>query len=98
MNKILSDGRRKSRSVWSASGLPCSFYVSASHSRCLPAAAQSRSADLQGAILKWWKRYLGMTVLGLTLTASAAGKRIVLVAGSQSHGAGAHEFKAGCLL
>src|SRR5438093_13228894 len=30
--------------------------------------------------------------------ANAADKKIVLVAGSRSHGAGEHEFRAGCLL
>jgi type 1 glutamine amidotransferase len=39
-----------------------------------------------------------MAAVGPVLTAWAADKKIVLVAGSQSHGAGAHEFKAGCLL
>ena len=33
-----------------------------------------------------------------SLIASAAGKKIVLVAGARSHGAGEHEFRAGCLL
>jgi len=32
------------------------------------------------------------------LAASAADKKIVLVAGSHSHGSGSHEFRAGCLL
>ena len=41
--------------------------------------------------------------LGLALGASvrqvdASDKKIVLIAGAQSHGAGQHEFKAGCLL
>jgi type 1 glutamine amidotransferase len=34
----------------------------------------------------------------LALSASAADKKIVLVAGSRSHGPGEHEFRAGCLL
>src|SRR5437867_9846858 len=33
-----------------------------------------------------------------SLPVSAANARIVLVAGSRSHGAGEHEFRAGCLL
>src|SRR5881396_1435646 len=35
---------------------------------------------------------------GASPAISAAEKRIVLVAGSRSHGAGEHEFRAGCLL
>ena len=35
---------------------------------------------------------------GATLTASAADKKIVLIAGPPSHGPGDHEFRAGCLL
>jgi hypothetical protein len=34
----------------------------------------------------------------LTLSASAADKKIVLIAGKASHGPGDHEFRAGCLL
>jgi hypothetical protein len=37
-------------------------------------------------------------VLACGLRAVAADKRIVLIAGSQSHGSGEHEFRAGCLL
>jgi type 1 glutamine amidotransferase len=36
--------------------------------------------------------------LALALNLSAADKKIVLVAGNQSHGPGDHEFNAGCLL
>ncbi|HEY2951120.1 MAG TPA: ThuA domain-containing protein [Verrucomicrobiae bacterium] len=39
---------------------------------------------------------LGLTLSGLVST--AADKKIVLVAGKPSHGPGAHEFRAGCLL
>src|SRR5262249_30265318 len=41
----------------------------------------------------------GALLLCASLQISAAeSKKIVLIAGSQSHGAGEHEFKAGCLL
>ncbi len=40
---------------------------------------------------------LSLLALG-TLTGSAAEKRILLIAGKQSHGPGDHEFRAGCLL
>ncbi len=36
--------------------------------------------------------------LTLLVSASAADKRILLIAGKQSHGPGDHEFRAGCLL
>ena len=36
--------------------------------------------------------------LASILTSSAADKRILLIAGKQSHGPGDHEFRAGCLL
>jgi hypothetical protein len=41
---------------------------------------------------------LGLALSGLVFTAVAADKKIVLVAGKPSHGPGAHEFRAGCLL
>src|SRR5690349_18693719 len=45
------------------------------------------------------KLLLGVVILsGLLLSAGAADKKIVLVAGSPSHGRGDHEFRAGCLL
>ena len=45
------------------------------------------------------KLFLGLTYLGLTLlTASAADKKIVLVAGKPSHGPGEHEHNAGVQL
>jgi hypothetical protein len=37
-------------------------------------------------------------LLAAILTASAAEKRIILIAGQTSHGPGDHEFRAGCLL
>lgn len=37
-------------------------------------------------------------LLTLSVATNAAEKKIVLVAGSRSHGAGEHEFRAGCLL
>src|SRR5256885_925956 len=43
-------------------------------------------------------RWSAAVCLLLTLSASAADKRIVLLAGSISHGHGEHEFRAGCLL
>ena len=39
-----------------------------------------------------------LLALASVATASAADKKIVLVAGSRSHGPGDHEFRAGCLL
>src|SRR5262245_1106103 len=39
-----------------------------------------------------------LTTLALSLTAFAADKKIVLLAGRVSHGPGEHEFRAGCLL
>ena len=39
-----------------------------------------------------------MTVVATVLTASAADKKIVFVAGPPSHGPGEHEHRAGCLL
>ena len=39
-----------------------------------------------------------LTVLALTLTASAQDKRVVFLAGPPSHGPGDHEHRAGCLL
>ncbi len=39
-----------------------------------------------------------MAAAFLTLSASAADKKIVLIAGKASHGPGEHEFRAGCLL
>jgi len=41
---------------------------------------------------------LALTLAGTVATASAADKQIVLLAGAGSHGAGAHEHLAGCLL
>ena len=41
---------------------------------------------------------LGLALGTFTVTSAAADKKIVLIAGSVSHGAGEHEFKAGCLL
>jgi hypothetical protein len=45
-------------------------------------------------------RFAAAAALGLCtlLTASAAEKRILLIAGKPSHGPGDHEFRAGCLL
>src|SRR3954452_19368295 len=37
-------------------------------------------------------------VLALAISASAADKKIIFVAGSPSHGPGEHEHRAGCLL
>src|ERR1051326_1410857 len=37
-------------------------------------------------------------VTGCCFPASAADKKIILIAGKQSHGPGEHEFRAGCLL
>jgi type 1 glutamine amidotransferase len=42
--------------------------------------------------------FLVFILLGLSIAASAADKRIILVAGKPSHGPGEHEFRAGCLL
>ena len=42
--------------------------------------------------------FLCSLVLGVLGSARAADKKIVLVAGKPSHGSGAHEFQAGCLL
>src|SRR5689334_20996705 len=44
------------------------------------------------------KLVLLLALFGATLTASAADKRILLIAGKPSHGPGDHEFRAGCLL
>jgi hypothetical protein len=44
---------------------------------------------------KWAVLVIGMLSL---LSASAAEKRLLLIAGKQSHGPGDHEFRAGCLL
>jgi type 1 glutamine amidotransferase len=44
------------------------------------------------------KHWLSLAVLTVALTASAADKRIVFVAGPPSHGPGEHEHRAGCLL
>src|SRR5438093_7369920 len=41
---------------------------------------------------------LGILSLGSISNAGAADKKIVLVAGTPSHGPGDHEFNAGCLL
>jgi type 1 glutamine amidotransferase len=41
---------------------------------------------------------LTLALLSCLITASAADKRILLLAGKQSHGPGDHEFRAGCLL
>ncbi len=41
---------------------------------------------------------LAVGLAGLVFSAPAAGKKIILVAGKPSHGPGAHEFRAGCLL
>src|SRR5882757_4388198 len=41
---------------------------------------------------------LVLTLSGLASTSFAADKKIVLIAGSVSHGAGEHEFRAGCML
>ena len=43
-------------------------------------------------------RFLLIANALLTLSASAAEKEIVLIAGKPSHGPGEHEFRAGCLL
>src|SRR5437773_2525287 len=47
-----------------------------------------------------WRVKLFWVLVGLFLSfaGEAAEKKIVLVAGSRSHGAGEHEFRAGCLL
>jgi type 1 glutamine amidotransferase len=39
-----------------------------------------------------------LLVCGAALSAAAADKNIILIAGKQSHGPGDHEFRAGCLL
>src|SRR5688500_7207172 len=39
-----------------------------------------------------------LLLLSLTLSLNAAGKRLVIVAGTPSHGPGDHEFNAGSLL
>jgi len=44
------------------------------------------------------KKLLAITLLLATGSLIAADKKILLIAGSVSHGAGEHEFKAGCLL
>jgi type 1 glutamine amidotransferase len=44
------------------------------------------------------KCLLVLTALLICASTLAADKKIVLIAGSVSHGAGAHEFRAGCLL
>src|SRR5687767_4665001 len=47
------------------------------------------------------KRFIFMAsllILGMLLPASAADKKILLIAGARSHGPGEHEFNAGCLL
>src|ERR1044071_8208437 len=45
-----------------------------------------------------FRRLFTAFALCLSLAGNAADKKVVLVAGSRSHGAGEHEFKAGCLL
>jgi len=42
--------------------------------------------------------FASILALAFVATASAADKKIVLVAGGRSHGPGDHEFRAGCLL
>ena len=44
------------------------------------------------------KLILGLVLAGFFLNANAADKKVVLVAGTPSHGPGDHEFNAGCLL
>jgi type 1 glutamine amidotransferase len=41
---------------------------------------------------------LGALAVAAILTCSAADKKLILIAGRPSHGAGEHEFRAGCLL
>src|SRR5688500_14361793 len=43
-------------------------------------------------------KLLALCLLALPLALSAADRRIVLIAGKQSHGPGDHEFRAGSLL
>ena len=43
-------------------------------------------------------KFLTLALLAIPLTLSAADKKIVLIAGKQSHGPGDHEFRAGSLL
>jgi type 1 glutamine amidotransferase len=45
-----------------------------------------------------WKQLFSVCAISMALSAAAAEKKIVLLAGSQSHGAGEHEFNAGCHL
>ena len=40
----------------------------------------------------------GVALFGVVFHAGAAEKKILLIAGKQSHGPGDHEFRAGCLL
>ncbi len=44
------------------------------------------------------KSLLACLCLGLWMSSALADKQILLIAGSRSHGAGEHEFRAGCLL
>ncbi len=44
------------------------------------------------------KSLLAWLCLGLWMSCAYADKQILLIAGSRSHGAGEHEFRAGCLL
>lgn len=46
----------------------------------------------------WATIALGLALGASVRQADASDKKIVLIAGAQSHGAGEHEFKAGCLL
>lgn len=45
-----------------------------------------------------WKQLLTLGALSLALSITAAEKKILLLAGSASHGTGEHEFNAGCQL
>lgn len=48
--------------------------------------------------MKSIKLLLGLALAGFLLDATAADKKIILIAGKQSHGPGDHEFRAGSLL
>ncbi|MEK7678496.1 MAG: ThuA domain-containing protein [Verrucomicrobiota bacterium] len=56
----------------------------------------ARSAGVQPARVIHTLRML--ILCAVTLTAAAADKKLVLIAGKPSHGPGDHEFRAGCLL
>lgn len=48
--------------------------------------------------LNHFVQLLGLALLGSIMTAGAADKKLVLIAGKVSHGPAEHEFRAGCLL